>query len=48
MTDFIIDDHTAVEVKAKENMCPNDMKPLRMPEVEKKLKRKIRDWAEKE
>ena len=28
--DFIIRDHTAVEVKAKENVSPSDLKPLRM------------------
>ena len=26
--DFIIGDHTAVEVKAKENLSPNDLKSL--------------------
>jgi predicted AAA+ superfamily ATPase len=37
--DFIIGDHTAVEVKAKENLSPNDYKSLRMLAEEKKLKR---------
>lgn len=39
--DFIIGDHTAVEVKAKENLSPNDFKSLRMLAEEKKLKRYI-------
>ena len=37
--DFIIGDHTAVEVKAKENVSSSDLKPLRMLEEEKRLKR---------
>jgi hypothetical protein len=37
--DFIIGDHTAVEVKAKKNLSPNDFKSLRMLAEEKKLKR---------
>jgi len=36
--DFIIGDHTAVEVKAKENLSPNDFKSLRMLAEEKILK----------
>ena len=39
--DFIIGDHTAVEVKAKENLSPNDFKSLRMLAEERKLKRYI-------
>ena len=37
--DFIIGDHTAVEVKAKENLSASDLKPLRALVEEKKLKR---------
>ena len=37
--DFIIGDHTAVEVKAKENITQNDLKSLRALAEEKKLKR---------
>jgi predicted AAA+ superfamily ATPase len=37
--DFIIGDHTAIEVKAKENLSPRDIKPLRMLAEERKLKR---------
>lgn len=37
--DFIIGDHTAVEVKAKENVSTSDLKSLRMLEEEKRLKR---------
>lgn len=37
--DFIIGDHTAVEVKAKENLSVSDLKPLRALSEEKKLKR---------
>lgn len=37
--DFIIEDHTAVEVKAKENVSARDIKPLRALAEEKKLKR---------
>jgi len=39
--DFIIGDHTAVEVKAKDNLSPNDFKSLRMLAEERKLKRYI-------
>jgi len=39
--DFIIGDHTTVEVKAKENLSPNDFKSLRMLAEERKLKRYI-------
>jgi len=39
--DFIIGDHTAVEVKAKENLSPNDFKSLRMLVGENKLQRYI-------
>lgn len=37
--DFILGDHTAVEVKAKENVSPNDLKSLRALAEEKRLKR---------
>jgi predicted AAA+ superfamily ATPase len=37
--DFIIGDHTAVEVKAKENLSASDLKSLRALAEEKKLKR---------
>jgi predicted AAA+ superfamily ATPase len=37
--DFIIGDHTAVEVKAKESVSPQDLKSLRAIAEEKKLKR---------
>lgn len=37
--DFIVGNHTAVEVKAKRNVSPQDLKPLRMLAEEKKLKR---------
>ncbi|MDH4267125.1 MAG: AAA family ATPase [Deltaproteobacteria bacterium] len=37
--DFIIGDHTAVEVKAKENVSPQDIKSLRALAEEKRLKR---------
>jgi predicted AAA+ superfamily ATPase len=37
--DYILGDHTAVEVKAKENLSPHDLKPLRALAEEKKLKR---------
>jgi len=37
--DFIIGDHTAVEVKAKENVSPQDLKSLRALAEEEKLKR---------
>lgn len=39
--DCIIGDHTALEVKAKKNISPNDIKPLRMLAEERKLKRYI-------
>jgi predicted AAA+ superfamily ATPase len=37
--DFIIGDHTAVEVKAKENVSATDVKPLRALAEEQRLKR---------
>jgi predicted AAA+ superfamily ATPase len=37
--DFIIGEHTAVEVKAKENISTTDLKPLKALSEEKKLKR---------
>ena len=37
--DFIIGDHTAVEVKAKESVSPQDLRSLRALAEEKKLKR---------
>lgn len=37
--DFIMGDHTAIEVKAKENLSANDLKSLRALAEEKKLKR---------
>ena len=37
--DFIIGDHTAIEVKAKENVSPQDLKSLRALAEEKQLKR---------
>ena len=37
--DFIMGDHTAVEVKAKENVSPQDVKSLRVLAEEKQLKR---------
>ena len=37
--DFIVGDHTAVEVKAKENLSAYDLKPLQALAEEKKLKR---------
>lgn len=39
--DFIIGDHTAIEVKAKENVAPQDLRSLRSIAEEKKLKRYI-------
>ena len=39
--DFIIGDHTAVEVKAKKNLSPRDIKSLKALAEEKKLKRYI-------
>jgi predicted AAA+ superfamily ATPase len=37
--DFIIGDHTAIEVKAKENLVASDLKSLKAISEEKKLKR---------
>ena len=37
--DFILGDHTAIEVKASENVSPQDLKSLRALAEEKKLKR---------
>jgi predicted AAA+ superfamily ATPase len=37
--DFIIGDHTAIEVKAKESISPGDLKSLRALSEEKKLRR---------
>ena len=37
--DFIIGEHTAIEVKAKENLSASELKPLRMLAEEKILKR---------
>jgi predicted AAA+ superfamily ATPase len=37
--DFILGDHTAVEVKAKENVSPQELKSLRALAEERKLKR---------
>jgi predicted AAA+ superfamily ATPase len=37
--DFIIGNHTAIEVKAKENISPQDIKSLKALSEEKKLKR---------
>ena len=39
--DFIIDDHTALEIKAKKNISANDIKPLRMLAEEEILKRYV-------
>jgi hypothetical protein len=39
--DFIIGDHTAVEVKAKENLSLSDLKSLKALAEEKKLKRYV-------
>ncbi len=39
--DFVIGDHTAVEVKAKENVSPDDLRSLKAIAEEKKLKRCI-------
>ncbi|MFZ1200099.1 MAG: hypothetical protein WAO07_08025, partial [Desulfobacterales bacterium] len=35
--DFILGDHTALEIKAKKNVTTTDIKPLRMLAEEKKL-----------
>ncbi len=37
--DFILGDHTTVEVKAKETVSPQDLKSLRALAEEKRLKR---------
>ena len=37
--DFIVGDHTAIEVKAKENVSPQELKPLRALAEERKLRR---------
>jgi predicted AAA+ superfamily ATPase len=37
--DFILGDHTAIEVKTKENPSMHDLKPLQAIAEEKKLKR---------
>jgi len=37
--DFILGDHTAIEVKAKENVSAQELKPLRALAEEKKLRR---------
>ena len=39
--DFILGDHTAVELKAKENVSNQDLKPLHMLAEEKRLKRYV-------
>jgi len=39
--DFILGDHTAVEVKAKEYVSPQDLRSLRALAEEKMLKRHI-------
>ncbi|MBI4593759.1 MAG: DUF4143 domain-containing protein, partial [Candidatus Rokubacteria bacterium] len=39
--DFILGDHTAVEVKAKESVSAQDVKPLRALAEERKLKRYV-------
>jgi len=39
--DFILGDHTAIEVKAKENVSPQDVKSLRMLAEENQLKRYV-------
>jgi predicted AAA+ superfamily ATPase len=39
--DFILGDHTAIEVKAKSNVSPQDLKPLRALAEEKRLKRYV-------
>jgi uncharacterized protein len=39
--DFILGDHTAVEVKAKENLAPHDLKSLQALAEERKLKRHL-------
>jgi predicted AAA+ superfamily ATPase len=37
--DFILGDHTAVEVKARDNIAANDLKSLKALAEERKLKR---------
>jgi predicted AAA+ superfamily ATPase len=37
--DFILGDHTAIEVKAKDNVSPSDLRPLRALAEERLLKR---------
>lgn len=37
--DFILGDHTAIELKASENVAPNDLKSLKALAEERKLKR---------
>jgi len=37
--DFILGDHTAIELKASENVGPNDLKSLKALAEERKLKR---------
>ena len=39
--DFILGDHTAIEIKAKENVSAQDLKSLRVLSEEKKLKRYV-------
>ena len=39
--DFIIGDHTAIEVKAKQNLSPVDLKSLNALAEEKRLKRYV-------
>ncbi len=39
--DFLLGDHTAIEVKAKENIAPQDLRSLRALAEEKKLKRLV-------
>ena len=39
--DFILGDHTAIEVKAKETVAPQDVKSLRALADERKLKRYV-------
>jgi len=39
--DFILGDHTAVEVKAQENVSPADLRPLRALAEEKRLRRYV-------
>jgi len=46
--DFIIGDHTAVEVKAKDNVSPQDLKSLRALREEKLLNRFVCVCLEKE